>query len=167
MPGRGAREVEANVGRLRAQFDRVMAARGTWVVCSLLLASMLTGCNKTTSGTDGAANAASAPPAASSSGSTAGSSAGAPATADKSADVSWTAPTLNTNGSALTDLAGYTIYYGTSPDALTQTVDVASAGATDYVVQGLSQGTWYFAVAAYTNSGLQSSFSTVVSKTIT
>jgi hypothetical protein len=154
---------------------------------------MLTGCNKTTSATDGTASAtgtaASSTDVASASGtSTTGttgttssrsstssstnstapeSAASPPASADKSADVSWTAPTTNTNGSALTDLAGYTIYYGTSPGALTQTVNVPSAGAIDYIVQGLSQGTWYFAVAAYTNTGLQSSFSTVVSKTIT
>jgi hypothetical protein len=81
--------------------------------------------------------------------------------------VTWTAPTANTNGSALTDLAGYTIYYGTSPTALTKSVSVANAGATDQVVQGLTGGTWYFAVTAYTSGGLQSSYSTVISRTIT
>jgi hypothetical protein len=81
--------------------------------------------------------------------------------------VTWSAPTDNTNGSALTDLAGYTIYYGTSPAALKQSVSVANAAATDYVVQGLASGTWYFAVTAYTSGGLQSGYSTVVSRTIT
>ncbi len=81
--------------------------------------------------------------------------------------MTWTAPTANTNGSALTDLAGYTIYYGTSPTSLTQSVDVPNAGATDHVVQGLNGGTWYFAVKAYTSAGLQSSYSTVISRTIT
>jgi hypothetical protein len=81
--------------------------------------------------------------------------------------VTWTAPTANTNGSALTDLAGYTIYYGTSPTALKQSVSVPNAGATDHVVQGLSGGTWYFAVRAYTSAGLQSSYSAIISRTIT
>jgi hypothetical protein len=81
--------------------------------------------------------------------------------------VTWSPPTANTNGSALTDLAGYTIYYGTSPGSLTQSVQVPNAGATDHVVQGLTGGTWYFAVKAYTSGGLQSSYSTVVSRTIT
>lgn len=90
-----------------------------------------------------------------------------PATTNKSVDVTWSAPTANTNGSALTNLAGYTIYYGTNPSSLSKSVKVANAGATDYVVQGLSDGTWYFAVTAYTNTGLQSSYSTIVSKTIT
>src|SRR5262245_39192746 len=32
-----------------------------------------------------------------------------------STTVTWTAPTLNTDGSALTDIAGYRVLYGTSP----------------------------------------------------
>ena len=96
-----------------------------------------------------------------------GSAASTPAAADKSVDVTWSAPTANTNGSALTDLAGYTIYYGTSPSQLSQSVRVPNAGATDHVVQGLTGGTWYFAVSAYTSAGLQSTYSAVVSRTIT
>lgn len=81
--------------------------------------------------------------------------------------VSWSAPTANTDGSALTNLAGYRVYYGTSPGTLNKSVDVPNAGATDFLVQGLSTGTWYFAVAAYTNTGLESGYSHVVSRTIT
>ena len=81
--------------------------------------------------------------------------------------MTWSPPTANTNGSALTDLAGYTIYYGTSPTTLSKSVSVPNAGATDHVVQGLSGGTWYFAVRAYTSAGLESSYSTVISRTIT
>lgn len=81
--------------------------------------------------------------------------------------MTWAAPTRNTDGSALTNLAGYRIYYGTNRATLNRSVDVPRAGATDYVVQGLETGTWYFAVAAYTNSGLESVYSSVVSKTIT
>lgn len=84
-----------------------------------------------------------------------------------SADLTWTPPTTNTNGSTLTDLAGYTIYYGTSPSSLTQQVKVTNVGLTNYVVTGLTSGTWYFAVAAYTSAGQQSSLSSVVSTTIT
>lgn len=80
--------------------------------------------------------------------------------------MTWSAPTTNTDGSALTDLAGYRIYYGTSSTALTQTVDVASASSTSYVVQNLASGTWYFSVSALTNTGSESAPSGVVSKTI-
>lgn len=172
------------MGNLRAQLGHETGARGSWIVCALLLASsLLGGCNDTsgTSASSAAASATSAPgivaphsisrgttsgttSTATSSGSTSTSS--TPVTTDKSVDVTWSAPTANTNGSALTDLAGYTIYYGTSASALTRSVQVTNAGATDYVVQDLTGGTWYFAVAAYTSAGLQSSYSTVVSKTI-
>jgi hypothetical protein len=83
-----------------------------------------------------------------------------------SASLSWDAPTQNTNGTPVTDLAGYTIYYGTSPSALTQSVQVANPSATSYVVSGLSAGTYYFAVSAYSTEGTQSAQSSVGSKTI-
>jgi Fibronectin type III domain len=83
-----------------------------------------------------------------------------------SASLSWTTPTQNTNGTPLTDLAGYTIYYGTSPSELTQTIQLADPSATSYVINNLSAGTYYFAVAAYTTVATQSAQSSVGSKTI-
>lgn len=83
-----------------------------------------------------------------------------------SATLSWTPPTANTNGSTLSNLAGYRIYYGTSASNLSRTVQVANAGLTRYVVSDLSAGTWYFAVRAYTSNGSESSNSTTRSKTI-
>jgi hypothetical protein len=82
------------------------------------------------------------------------------------ADLSWTPPTQNTDGTPLTDLAGYTIYYGTDQAALTKTIQVASPSETNYVVGNLTPGTYYFAVAAYTSDGAHSSRSLVGSKTI-
>jgi len=83
-----------------------------------------------------------------------------------SANLIWVAPTANTNGTPLTDLAGFTINFGNSPSALTQTVNVPNAMATTYTVQGLAAGTWYFTVAAYTSAGTQGAPSDVASKTI-
>jgi hypothetical protein len=82
------------------------------------------------------------------------------------ATLSWIAPTTNTDGSALTDLAGYKVYYGTSPSSLTNVVNVANAGATSYTISSLSGATWYFGVTAYTTSGDESALSTVVSKSV-
>ena len=90
----------------------------------------------------------------------------AAAAAAGTADVSWTPPTTNTDGSTLTDLAGYNIYYGTNPNALNQKVQVTNVGVTNYVINGLTTGTWYFAVTAYTSTGTESSLSNVASKTI-
>jgi hypothetical protein len=83
-----------------------------------------------------------------------------------SATLSWTPPTTNTNGSTLSNLAGYRIYYGTSSSNLSRTIQVANAGVTRYVVPDLSAGTWYFAVRAYSSSGGESSNSNTASKTI-
>lgn len=81
------------------------------------------------------------------------------------ATLSWVAPTHNTDGSALSDLAGYNIYYGTDSSALTQTIQVANAAALSYVVSGLAKGTtWYFAVTSYTAGGQESAPSTVTKK---
>ena len=90
----------------------------------------------------------------------------AAAAASGTADVSWTPPTTNTDGSTLTNLAGYNIYYGTSPNALNQQVQVSNVGVTNYVISGLTTGTWYFAVTAYSSAGTESSLSNVASKTI-
>ena len=83
-----------------------------------------------------------------------------------SATLSWTAPTTNTNGSALTDLAGYHIYYGTSRSAMTKTITVPNPGTTSYTITGLATGTWYFAVNAYTTGSLDSVLSNTGSKAI-
>ncbi|HEY7639427.1 MAG TPA: putative Ig domain-containing protein [Steroidobacteraceae bacterium] len=82
------------------------------------------------------------------------------------ATLSWMPPTQNTDGSSLSNLAGFRISYGSSPSALTQTIQIANAGIATYVVTGLSSGSWYFAVRAYNSSGAESANSSVVSKTI-
>jgi hypothetical protein len=90
----------------------------------------------------------------------------APAPATGSASLSWTIPTLNTNGTPATDLAGYHIYYGTSPDALKTVIDVPGAKTTEYEISNLSSGTYYFAVSAYNSMGVDSADSNEGSKTI-
>jgi hypothetical protein len=83
-----------------------------------------------------------------------------------SASLSWSAPTQNEDGSPLTDLAGYRIYYGTSASNLNRRVEFGNPAMTSTVVQSLTQGTWFFAISAYTHNGAESSRSRVVSKII-
>ncbi|MCM2311705.1 MAG: putative Ig domain-containing protein [Steroidobacteraceae bacterium] len=83
-----------------------------------------------------------------------------------SAELNWTAPTQNEDGSALTNLAGYKIRYGTSPGALNKLVDVVGAGITTATIEGLTAGTWYFSVSSYTNTGVESAPTGTVYKTI-
>jgi hypothetical protein len=84
-----------------------------------------------------------------------------------SATLSWEAPTANTNGSPLTDLAGYRIYYGSSPKHLSHAVQIKTVGLQTYVIDDLEPGTWYFAVKSVAANGAESSLSDVVAKTIT
>jgi hypothetical protein len=83
-----------------------------------------------------------------------------------SATLSWTPPTRNTDGSTLSNLAGYRILYGTSPGSLTRTVQVANAGVSRYVVENLAAGTWYFSVRAYSTSGAESAASNTANTTV-
>jgi hypothetical protein len=81
---------------------------------------------------------------------------------DNSATLNWDAPTTNSDGSALTNLAGYRIYYGTSKTNLNHTITVSHVGITTYVVNNLGAGTYYFAILAYNTAGVQSNLSNIV-----
>ena len=83
-----------------------------------------------------------------------------------SATLSWTPPTQNEDGSPLTNLRGFRIYYGMSAADLTTMVEIPNAGVTTAVVENLSPATWYFGVKAYTTDGVESSFSNVANKQI-
>ncbi len=82
------------------------------------------------------------------------------------ATLSWTPPTQNTDGTPLTDLVGYNIYYGTNSTALSSKVALTNPGLTAYTVSNLSTGTYYFAITAVDSVGAESAQSNVGSKTI-
>lgn len=82
------------------------------------------------------------------------------------ATVSWTAPTQNTDGTALGNLAGYKLYHGTSATALNDVVDLQGASWSSYTYPQLGAGTHYFAVSAYSSAGAESVLSAVGSKLI-
>ena len=75
-------------------------------------------------------------------------------------------PTQNVGGTALTDISGYRVIYGTSPTSLTKSAQVPGAATTSYVVDGLSAGIYYFAVITLNSAGSASSASNIASKTI-
>ena len=82
------------------------------------------------------------------------------------ATLVWQKPSQNTDGSALVDLAGFIIKFGTDPASLSQTVTLPDPAATRHTLQSLGRGTWYFTVASLTASGAESDLSPLVSKTI-
>ncbi len=80
--------------------------------------------------------------------------------------LSWVPPTTNSNGTPVTPLTGYTIYYGKSASSLTQSIVVSGESTTSYTVTGIASGTWYFALDADASDGTQSALSNVASRTI-
>lgn len=83
-----------------------------------------------------------------------------------SASLSWQRPTMNEDGTPLTNLAGYVIRYGRSPGALRNRVQLNDPKLNEYVIDGLGPGLWYFSVSTVTSSGTESAQGPVVSKNI-
>jgi len=62
------------------------------------------------------------------------------------------------------NIAGYNVYYGTSPGTYTNTIRIGSTPS--YTVSGISPGTYYFAVTANDPLGNESGYSNEISRTI-
>ncbi len=80
-----------------------------------------------------------------------------PGTPVYSVTLAWDPPTTNVDGSPLTNLAGYWLYYGISSGVFTSNVDIGNV--TSYTVPNLPYGTYYFAVKAYNSSSNFSDYS--------
>ena len=83
-----------------------------------------------------------------------------------SVELSWDAPTTNEDGSVLTDLAGYTIYYGTNQSNLNQIIDISNVGITSFVISDLPSDTYYFSITAKDNNNNESTRSNIASKVL-
>ncbi len=125
------------------------ANAGSWALViagSILCASFIAGCG----GSDGSS--------ASTDGSsvTSTGSSGITAVQNSAVTLNWQPPTENTDGSALTDLSGYVISYGTQSGNYPNNITVDNPGLTTYVVDNLSPGTYYFTITATASDGTQS-----------
>jgi hypothetical protein len=76
-----------------------------------------------------------------------------------STTLSWTAPTQNEDGSTLTDLAGYKLYWGTGAGDYSNSVTIDTPGITTYVVENLSAGTYEFVATSFNEAGVESVYS--------
>ena len=83
------------------------------------------------------------------------------------ATLTWQPPTLNTDGSTLTDLSAFKVYWSTTQGtySATQSTQISSA-IRSHTVSGLARGTWYFVVTALNTQGLESPYSNAWTKTI-
>jgi hypothetical protein len=69
--------------------------------------------------------------------------------------LEWDAPTTNTDGTTLTDVAGYTLYYSTISGSYDHKIDVGNV--TTYKITNLVEGiNYYFVVTALDTSGNES-----------
>jgi hypothetical protein len=83
-----------------------------------------------------------------------------------SATLTWLPPTENTDGSTLSNLAGYRIYYGTDGATASNTIDVTNPGLTAYTVSELTAGTYHFAIAALNTDGIEGQHAAIGSITV-
>lgn len=83
-----------------------------------------------------------------------------------SVTLSWAAPTQNADGSPLTDLAGYKIYYGKASENYDHEIRIDNPGTTTYTVENLVPGTYYFAATSFNASGVESAYSGEAVRTI-
>lgn len=129
---------------------RVVSARLARVTVAMLVCAALSACNlgkpaSTSSGTSSSPN---------------------PST--KAITLSWSPPTQNSDGSSITNLAGYTLHYGTSSGDLTGSIEITNPTDTSYVVSNSNfpAGTYYFAVSAYNAEQVSSPLSSEITVTV-
>lgn len=83
---------------------------------------------------------------------------------DATATLTWTAPTQNTDGTPLTDLAGFKVHYGATSGNYSVTMDYPDPNQTTAVIAPLTPGMWFFVATAYNALGIESDFSNEASK---
>ena len=79
--------------------------------------------------------------------------------------LSWMSPMSKADGSALTNLGGYRIYYRKTDD-ITQVYSMDVGNVTSATIDNLSQGTWCFAISAYNEANIESDLSNYACKDI-
>ena len=83
-----------------------------------------------------------------------------------SVELNWNAPTSNEDGTTLTDLAGYKIYWGTDPGVYTDSVTIDNPSVTTYMVGNLTPGEYEFAATSFNASGVESRYSDPATKMV-
>lgn len=142
------------------RFPGVGSARTAQLALAVLMCAFLAACGGSSNPMGAAASAVSTNSSTSSVG-IAGATSATSTPTEKAITLSWTQPTQNSNGTSLTDLAGYTLHYGTSSQDYTGSIQITSATQTSYVVSdsNFPPGKYYFTISAYNAQQVSSSFS--------
>lgn len=82
--------------------------------------------------------------------------------------VTWTAPAQNTDGTALTNLAGFQLFHSTTSAGVSTAtpIEVPGATVTTFTITGLPTGLRYFGAKAVNSLGVASDMSALVSATV-
>ncbi len=80
--------------------------------------------------------------------------------------LSWMPPTENEDGSYLTDLAGYWVYWGNNPGTYTEWMRIDNPGLTAIVIESLVPGSWEFAMTSFNADGVESGLSNAVTRVV-
>jgi len=90
------------------------------------------------------------------------------AVATGSVTLRWKAPVSRSNGEALamSEIAGYTIYYSNTAGSYPDSTAVNDAYKMSAMITGLSPGTYYFVVTARDTAGRESSYSSVTTRLV-
>lgn len=83
-----------------------------------------------------------------------------------SVTLSWTAPTQNEDGSPLTDLDGYKLYWGKASGDYTDSTTINNESITTYVVENIPSGTYEFVATSFNSSGVESRYSSPATKVV-
>ena len=153
---------------MRAFFECVTAARMSLTAC-VMVAAALSACG-------GGNPEAAADTAAAQSTGGATPNTPAPTTPDPgtpapppptgSIALSWSAPATNSDGSPITDLSGYRVYYGTASGFYTDNVTITNPSTLSTTISNLPADTYYVIVRAFNSVNAESQASVEVSKTI-
>jgi hypothetical protein len=85
-----------------------------------------------------------------------------------SMSLQWTAPVTRSDGTplSLSDIDGYRIYYGASAGNYPNRIDVADSTAQSVTVTDMPVGTQYVVMTTYDVNGLESAYSSMVTKNV-
>jgi len=80
-----------------------------------------------------------------------------------SISLAWTAPTENEDGSTLTDLAGYHIYYGRESGNYTDEIEIDNPSISSVVIGDLTPATYFISATAFNADGTESVYASEIS----
>ena len=79
--------------------------------------------------------------------------------------ISWVAPTENVDGTPLTDLTSYRIYYGTESRAYSSSIEITNASATSHSFNAAS-GDYFVTMTALDGEGNESAYANEIVRSV-